>query len=187
METVMTAMSQRERRLVAILILIAVIAALWLGILSPLLGGFADRAEQRVSLQQQFVRNERQIATISRLRRNIEQQRFSNADYRTAGETVTAASEAVKERLSNLVSASGGELRAVQDVSDRPGWARVWVEAKMTLPQLVSTLTKVQNQTPFLAVNGVTISADRALQSGKLDIMDARIEVSSPIALTKSR
>ena len=183
----MKALSPRERRLVAILILVAAIAAIWFGLISPLFTGFSDRAEQRVQLQQQFVRNERQIATIARLRRSIEQQRLSNADYRTPGDTVTAAAETLKERLSNLVSAGGGELRAVQDVSDRPGWARIWVEARMSLPQLVSTLTKVQNQTPFLAVNGVTISADRALQSGKLDIMDVRIEVSSPIALTKSR
>jgi hypothetical protein len=57
----------------------------------------------------------------------------------------------------------------------------------MSLPQLVGALTKIQNQTPYLAVNGVTVSADKALQSGTLDIMDVRIEVSSPIALTKSR
>ena len=51
----------------------------------------------------------------------------------------------------------------------------------------ISALTKAQNQTPFLVVNGVSIAADKALQSGKLDILDVRIEVSSPIALTKSR
>lgn len=183
----MTGWSARERRLVAILILIAGIAAIWLGLISPLWNGFSSRAEERVLLQQQLVRNDRQIATIARLRRSAEQQKLSKEDYRTAGETASAATENLKERLTTVIAAGGGDLRAVQDVSDRPGWARVWVEAKMTLPQLVGALTQIQNQTPYLAVNGVTVSADKALQSGTLDIMDVRIEVSSPIALTKSR
>lgn len=183
----MTSLSARERRLVAILLLLALIAGLWLGVLSPLLSGFAERAETRTALQQQFARNERQIAAIARLRQTIESQRESSSDYRTPGKTPSDAAENLKERLTNLVVGAGGELRAVQDASERPGWVRVWVEARLTLPQLVTTLTKVQNQAPFLEVNGVTIAADRALQSGKLDVMDVRIEVSSPIALTQSR
>jgi Type II secretion system (T2SS), protein M len=183
----MASLSLRERRLVAIALLLAVIAVLWLGILSPLIDGFSTRAEQRIQLQQQFVRNERQIATIAPMRRSIEQQRLGSADYRTPGDTVADATEALKERLGVVVTEGGGELRAIQDVSDQPGWARVWAEARMELPQLIKTLTSVQNQPPYLAVNGVTVSADRALQSGKLDQMDVRIEVSSPIAPTKSR
>ncbi len=180
-------MSARERKLVAILILLGLLAALWLGLISPVINGFTGRAALREQLHGEFARNERQIASIPRLRRSIEQQRLGNADFRTAGPNVLAATETLKERMTDLVSTEGGELRAVQDVSNRPGWARIWIEAKMTLPQLVSALTKAQNQTPFLVVNGVSIAADKALQSGKLDILDVRIEVSSPIALTKSR
>jgi type II secretory pathway component PulM len=183
----MNSLSPRERRLIAIALLLGVIALVWLAIILPFFDGFTSRAEQRALLQQQFARNERQIATIAPLRRSIELQRLNKSDFRTAGDSVVAATETLKERLSDLVTANGGELRAVQDVSDQPGWARIWAESRMSLPQLVSTLTKVQNQPPYLAVNGVTISADRALQSGKLDIMDVRIEISSPIAPTKSR
>ena len=75
----------------------------------------------------------------------------------------------------------------MQEVSDRPGWARAWVEARMTLPQMIATLEKVQNQPPYLVVNSLTISADRALQSGKLDLMDIRIEASSPASAPKPR
>jgi type II secretory pathway component PulM len=183
----MASLSARERRLVALLVLLAGIAVLWLGILAPLMNSFARREVERTQLRQQFARNERQIGTIASLRRSIERQRLNAADYRTPGTTQVAAVEALKERLGNILSQEGGELRAVQDVSERPGWAQVWAETRMSLPQLVSALTKVQNQTPYLAVTGVTVSADRALQSGKLDIMDVRIEVSSPITPAKSR
>lgn len=183
----MTSLSLRERRLIAILVLLAMIAALWLGLISPLIGGFASRADETRQLQQLFARNERQVAAIPALRRNAELQKLVDTDFRTPGDTVASATENLKERLGNTVTAQGGELRAVQDVSDRPGWARVWVEGRMSLAQLVSTLTRVQNQKPYLVINSVTVSADRALQSGKLDIMDVRIEVSSPITPTKSR
>ena len=183
----MTSLSLRERRLIAILLLLAMIAIVWLGLVSPILSGFKDRAEKHQLLQQEFARNERQIGTISSLRRSVENQRLADSDFRTSGDTIAAATETLKERLGTVITGQGGELRAVQDVSERPGWARIWAEAKMTLPQLVATLGKLQNQKPLLVVNGVTISADRAQQSGKLDIMDVRIEISSPIAPTKSR
>jgi Type II secretion system (T2SS), protein M len=183
----MARLSQRERRLVAIAFLVALVALAWLGFLSPLFDGFSRRAREREFLQLRFAHNERAIANIAALRRSSEQQRQSGIDYRTPGATVAEATEALKERLAAVLTAEGGELRAIQDVSDRPGWARVWAEARLSLPQFVSALTKVQNQPPWLAVTGVTVSADRALQSGKLDQMDVRIEVSSPIAPTKSR
>lgn len=182
----MNSISARERRLIAILILIGLTAFAWLGVISPVVSGFTARAEQREDLQQQFARNERQIAAITRLRKAVEAQRRGDVDFRTTGATAEDATEALKERVTDVVVGQGGELRAVQDVGDEPGWARIWVEAKMSLPQMTTTLTKLQNQTPFLAVNGVTIAADRALQSGDLDILDVRIEVSSPIAITQS-
>jgi type II secretory pathway component PulM len=183
----MTALSNRERRLVAIAILLGLVAVVWLGLISPILSGFAERSAERERLRGEFARNERLVAGIAPLRREIERQTLAKDDFHTPGDTVVAATEALKERLGVLVTAQGGEMRAVQDVSNRPGWAQVWIEARLTLPQLVGIMTKVQSQPPYLAVNALNISADRALQSGTLDLMDVRIEVSSPIIPTKPR
>jgi len=183
----MNSLSARERKLVAIGILVALVALAWGLIVSPILAGFEARTAQRERLASAFARNERLIASIPRLRRAIEARATTAANFRTEGANVAAATEALKERLSGQVSSNGGELRAMQEIGDRPGWVRAWVEARMTLPQLIATLQTVQNQPPYLAVNSLTISADRALQSGKLDLMDIRLEASSPTSPAKPR
>ncbi len=183
----MNSLTARERKLVAIGILVALIALVWFALISPIMAGFDARAVERERLSAAFARNERLIASIPRLRTVIERRAVDAKNFQTEGDTFAAATEALKERLGGQIAASGGELRAMQEVEDKPGWARAWVEARMTLPQLIGTLEKIQNQPPYLAVNSLTISADRALQSGKLDLMDIRIEVSSPASASKPR
>jgi hypothetical protein len=183
----MNSLTARERKLVAIGILVALIALVWVMLISPIASGFAQRAAERERLSARFASNERLIASIPRLRNAIENRAADFKNFRTEGESFAAVIEALKERLGSQIAANGGELRAMQEVSDRPGWVRAWVEARMTLPQMIATLEKVQNQPPYLAVNSLTISADRALQSGKLDLMDIRIEASSPASAPKPR
>lgn len=183
----MNSLSPRERKIVAIGILVGLIALVWFVLIVPVTAGFAARSAERALLTARFAGNERLIASIPRLRNAIESRKADFKNFRTEGESFAAVTEALKERLGAQVAASGGELRAMQEVSDRPGWARAWVEARMTLPQMIATLEKVQNQPPYLVVNSLTISADRALQSGKLDLMDIRIEASSPASAPKPR
>ena len=181
----MNSLTTRERKLVAIGILIALIALIWGIVISPIWAAFDARVAERERLAGEFARNERLIDSIPRLRKMIEARAVDAANFHTRGKNAAAATEALKERLGEQVVSAGGELRAVQETGDRPHWVRAWVEARMTLPQLISVLEKVQNQRPYLAVNSLTISADRALQSGKLDLMDIRIEASSPTSLAK--
>lgn len=181
----MNSLSPREQRLIAILILLAIIATVWFALISPILAGFANRAEQRTALSQQFVSNDRLISGIARLRRQGEAQRIDYARFHTGGTTLAESSDLLSERLGNAVSAAGGDVRSVQDVSDRPGWARASIEARMTLAQSIALLDSLQNVPPLLVINALILSADRSLVSGKLDLMDIRIEVSSPIAPTK--
>lgn len=183
----MNNLTARERKLVAIGLLVGLFALAWYLVISPILDGFAERRMAREELAVRFASNERLIASLPRLRKTIEARAAESRNFRMEGETLAAVTEALKERLGAQVAANGGELRAMQDVSDQPGWARAWVEARMTLPQLIATLETLQNQPPYLAVNALTISADRALQSGRLDLMDVRIEASSPASTPKPR
>jgi hypothetical protein len=183
----MNSLTARERKIVAIGILVGLIALVWFALIAPIMSGFAARTVERERLSARFASNERLIASIPRLRNAIENRAADFKNFRTEGESFAAVTEALKERLGAQIATGGGELRAMQEVSDQPGWARAWVEARMTLPQMIGTLEKIQNQPPYLAVNSLTISADRALQSGKLDLMDIRIEASSPASAPKPR
>ena len=48
------------------------------------------------------------------------------------------------------------------------------------LDQLTKFLGDLQNQSPYLVITNVTIAADRAFQSGRLDIMDVKVDVAIP-------
>jgi hypothetical protein len=183
----MTSLSPRERKLVALLILVGLIAIIWLAILSPILSGFAARAEERTRLTDTFARNARLIGGIARLRGQAEHQKIDAARFHIVAPTPTAATETLKERLAADITAAGGDVRSVQDIADRTGWVRAWAEGRMTLPQIITLLDKVQNTPPFLVTTSLTISADRAAQSGKLDLMDVRLEAAGSHTPPQSR
>lgn len=177
----MKAMSPRERRLVALLILIAAVAALWLGVLHPLFSGFSERAEQREDLRQRYAANERLIARIPRLRRSAEAIERSRADYGLAASDAAQGGELLRERLETTLGGAGGELRASEVLEGEQGWARAAVSASVRNDQLLAWLAALTGQPPYLAVENLTISADRATTSNTLDLMEVRIEATIPL------
>ena len=77
----MTNLSDRERRLVAILILIALIALGWLAVAAPILSGFETRAAERERLALVQASNQRLIDNVAQLRRQAEAQRADRARF----------------------------------------------------------------------------------------------------------
>lgn len=172
----MASLSPRERRLVAILILVAAVAFVWLAVIAPIAAGFAARADERQRLTRVYAGDARLIGSIARLRKLVEQQRRDRARFRIIAPNPTAASEALKARLSEIVGAVGGETRSVQDVEADPGWVRAWIEARLTQAQLVALVDRLQNQAPVLVLTTLSVSADRAASSAAADNLDVHIE-----------
>lgn len=177
----MKATSARERRLVALLILIAAVAALWLGVLHPLLAGFTERASQREDLRQRYAANERLIARIPRLRRSAEVIERNRTAYGLAAPNAAQGGELLRERLETALGAAGGELRASEVLEGEEGWARAAVSATVSNQQMLAWLTALTGQPPYLAVESLTISADRATTSNSLDLMEVRLEATIPL------
>jgi hypothetical protein len=75
---------------------------------------------------------------------------------------------------------AGGVVSAVQDVPSPSGSARAWVHGRITLPQLQALLGTLDNSPPSLITESLRITADKALETGRLDILDVRLEVSVP-------
>ncbi len=182
-----TSLSTRERRLIALFVLIGMIAVIWLGIISPIAGGFTARSQDRLRLTQTFSANERLIASLPRLRAQAERLKFGDARFHMKVPKAGLAVEILKERMTEQIAAAGGQLKSVQDVPDRPGWVRAWAECRLSLPQLMGLLEKFQNDTPYLVIATLTVSADRATQSGKLDVLDVRIEVAGTYSPSNAR
>lgn len=178
----MKPLTLRERRLVAIGLLIALLAFVYLGVVTPLLSGFAERAERRDTLSAQFAQNERMIARIAGLRRTAETLSRDQSRFTLAAPNAEAAGERLKERLGSALERAGGELRSTETVEAPQGWTRAAAAGQMTNDQIVTMLERLQNEPPYLAIEALTIIADRALVSGKLDRMDVKLEASIPFA-----
>ena len=105
----MKPLNPRERKLVAIAILVALLAVVWAGAIAPLADGISARADRRQELLQVYAANDRLIGNIGHLRRVAEQQAGAQAPFVLGAADLDSANEALKERLSTTATALGGE------------------------------------------------------------------------------
>lgn len=179
----MTSLSDRERRLVAILILIALITLGWLAIVSPILSGFEARAAERERLALVQASNQRLIDNVALLRRQAETQRADMARFHLIAPTPVGAAEQLKDRVSALIGDAGGEVRALQDVETAEGRIELRVEARVNDAQLVRLLERLQNAEPLLIVRALSVSAASALGASSFASssrnLDIRLDVSA--------
>lgn len=176
----MTSLSARERRLVAVFILLLLVALVYRLVVAPFIDGFTERSERRAQLAQMFVHNQHLIDSVPVLRRKAEAQRADFGRFALGAPSISVAQDRLKQRLGDRLAAAGGQLRSMDEINAGAGWVGVSMQCDLTLPQLVSLLQDLQNQPPYLVVTGLTIVADRAFQSGKLDVMDVRIDIAIP-------
>lgn len=179
----MTTLSDRERRLVAILILIALIALGWLAVVGPIISGFDARAAERERLALVQSSNQRLIDNVGQLRRRAEAQRGDRARYHLIAPSRDAASEQLKDRVSALIGDAGGEVRALQDVETAEGRIELRIEARVDDAALVRLLERLQNAEPLVVVSTLSVaaptalSADRSAPSSRT--LDIRLDVSA--------
>ena len=173
-------LSKREARLVAVLILIALIAAVYLGVIAPLVSGFAERAEQRRELAVRYEANGRIIAAIPRLRRLAEAHNRMAGDYMLAAPDAAVAGELLRQRLQTAVLAVGGEFRGGEDIAAPPRTVATRISARLSWPQLLALLPALENARPFLTISSLSIGADDALITGRATTLDVELETTIP-------
>jgi len=177
----MKPLSPRERKLVAAGLLVAAFALLWLAIVQPIISGFSERDDRRESLIAQYQQNERLIGRIGALRRAAEDQNRLRSVYAIAAPDAVQGGERLKERLELSLEGAGGELRASESVDAPAGWVRASASALVSNQQLVAWLARLGNYPPYLVIESLTVGADRAVNSNRLDLMDVKIEASIPL------
>jgi general secretion pathway protein M len=177
----MNPLTARERRLLAIGILVVALGLFWLALLQPLVGGFFDRAEQRRQLTDTYLRNERLIAALPVWRTAAEAQRRDAGRFAILAPAESAAVEALKERIQHVASDEGFTVKGLEDLqSDAgPGAVRVRADATLTLTQLYETLRRLENEGAYVAIDYLSVSADAAATSGRSGPLDVRLELSA--------
>lgn len=184
----MRPLATRERRLVAIGLLVAALALVYLIVISPLVGGFLDRAAERQALIANYQRDQRVMASIPMWRRTAETQRVTAQRFSLTAPSEQLAVEALKERLARLATEEGFQITAMQDLeADAPtGQARVRADLQLSLTQLNESLKRLETEGPYV-VEYLSVSADRALATGRSSRLVVRLEVSAPWRATRSR
>jgi len=179
----MRPLQPRERQMVAIGILVAVVLIFWFGLIQPVIGGFISRAGERSELLDTYKRNERVLAGISTWRAQADQQNMTATQYSIVAPTKVLAAESLKQRLTRLANTVGGSVQNMAELpSEGPdGWVRVRADMQLTMSQLYKSLNRLENEAPYVVVGYVSVVADRAVQTGHLATMDVRVEVSAPV------
>jgi Type II secretion system (T2SS), protein M subtype b len=179
----MRTLSKREERAVAVLILLVIIAMTQLLLIAPVIDAIAERAQRRDALERQFLSQQRLSATIPRLRRQAQQRQEDVQLFAIMAPDPAAASALLQERLERTLNATGAQLRGMEDVAQ----GAVRLSARLTMIQLAALLGKLQSEPPYLVITSLSVNADQASISRKLEPMDVTVEVSIPTIRASAR
>jgi hypothetical protein len=177
----MRPLAPRERKLVAVGLLVAVGAVLWLGLLSPYLDSFQRRARQRQQLLARYAAGQRLLDAAPTLRVEAAEQRRSSARFKITAPSRETASSALRQRLASVLTEAGGSVATVQDAQADAGLDRVSAraDAVMTYSQFVAGLRRLENEEPYVVVDYTALGADRALHAGHAAPLDVRLQISA--------
>jgi general secretion pathway protein M len=177
----MRPLAPRERRIVALGLLIGVVAIAWLALISPLLDGFHARAQRREELLQQYAAAQRLLGSLTTLERAAADQRRTSYLYQITAPSTNVAADALKQRLADTLTAAGGAVGSIQQVQAGvpPGWVSARVDAQIGLSQLVAAIRQLENEGPHVVVQYLSIEADRAASTGHAAPLDVRLQVSA--------
>jgi general secretion pathway protein M len=182
-------LTARERRLLALGLLVLAIGLAWLVVIGPIVGGFVDRAQQRRELWAAHQRNDRLIGSLPALRALAEAQSRLAPRFETAAPSEAAASEAFKDRLRRIATDEGFTIRGIEDLpTDAPaGVVKVRADLTLTLNQLYESVRRLQSEDAYVVVDYLSVTADRSLAAGRLAPLDVRLELSTAWRPTRGR
>jgi general secretion pathway protein M len=177
----MRPLAPRERRIVALALLVAVVAVAWLALVSPVLDGFQARAQRREELLVQYQANRRLLGSVSTLEKASADLRRTSYQYQITAPSPNVAVDALKQRVGDTITAAGGAVGSIQQVQAGvpPGWVSARVEAQIGLPQLVAAIRELENEGPYVVVQYLSVEADRAANSGHAAPLEVRLQVSA--------
>jgi hypothetical protein len=178
----MPALSRREARLLAILLLVTALALLDLVVVEPLLDGFAARAQQRQLLLARYAANDRLIGAIPRLARAAAQRDRLLAGYTLAAPDAASAADSLRDRLQATANAVGGDFHGAEDIVQSPGPAgssnivATRVTLRLSAAQLTQFLLVLENTRPFVTITALAVRADDTLVTGQATTLEVTLE-----------
>ena len=185
----MRPLSARERRLIALGLLVCAVGLIWLAVVQPLVGGFFDRAAERQRLEATLERDQRLLGRLSVWRGEAEAQRATAPRFAILAPSESIAAEALKPRVTHLAAEDGFAVTATEDLlaDAAPGTVKLRADMTMNQTQLTDALRRLQSEGAYVVVDYLSVSADRALAAGRSVPMDVRLELSAAFRPSAAR
>ena len=175
----MKPLNARERKILAIGILAAVLLLLYALIVAPIADGFAARADERAQLALTYTQNERLIGATPVWRQRASAQRKDQARYAIIAASPDAALDAIRLRARKTFAGVGNVISSVQALESDAGWVRAQIDGQVGLTSLAQGLRRLQTEAPYLVVESVSIAADEAANTGNIGVMNIRLEIAA--------
>jgi hypothetical protein len=170
--------------MIALGLLVLVAGLVGLGVIWPVAQGFSDRAAQRAQLAEDLAYGRELVAARGQWRALLTRQRTGAADFAVGAPNASAAAQLSMDRISSAIQRPGGVLSSLREQPAGPGEARLRVEARLTLTQLVASLRLLEGQKPFVIIEGLSVATDPAASAGQLSPMEVRIDLGVPYLVT---
>ncbi|WP_435103493.1 type II secretion system protein GspM [Arhodomonas sp. AD133] len=186
-------LGQRERRVLAVGLLVAVLLGLALLIVQPLIGAYtgyrAEIADQRFRLE----RFKKVVASLPSLEKEVSvlRQRVDDSGLFLSRETPDLAAAELQQLLEKVIGEHGGSINSVQVMgpSEDENFTRIRVRADIRADSgtLAAVLRSLETGRPVVMIDDVTISPEQSRRrseqrfSGELKV---RLELNAFMART---
>lgn len=175
----MTALSRPVRRLLAVSLLVAAIAALWVGVAEPVVGEFAASRRTVAQSRDLIARYRRVAAGRAEVEQRIREARQirPNAGRFLIGSSAELVAADLQNNVKGIVTGSGGKLKSTQLMphEDKDEWRRVTIRVNMssTPEAAIKVFHALETANPYLFLSNVQIRAPRKLSRARKTITPA--------------
>ena len=184
----MEGLSIGQRRALAVLLLLAVVALGVRGVAMPIAGAWLENRDTIAQMEDSIARYARLSAQVDDLRQTVAALDESDALDALVLPQASAplAAAALQERVKAVVTASGGALTSTQvlPAETERGFRRVTVNVRMTgsIEALQEVLHTLESGAPYLVTDDVVILArgarKRRRAADPTDLLDVRFNLS---------
>jgi hypothetical protein len=161
------ALSPTTRRMLAVLILAAVLAVVWNLAVRPVAGLFADRSATIEQLEKRLISHRRLAAAAPQLRVALNQARADGArlNWLFEGSSTEIVGAQLQDRIRKVVGAAGGRLKSLELLSGKTdgSWRRVMVRVTLIADSIgfARIVHALESQAPFVFLDDVQLHARR--------------------------
>ena len=164
-------MTESRRRLTALAILFAVVAAVWLAVIQPVADAFATQSAEIDDLHSQLALYRTRIALkpIVEVQLAALKEHEASSTGLIAGNSPELAAANIQNAVKTLIESDGGQIRTAQNLTPTTadGFQRIEIqyEASVPMARLKHMAYRIETGVPFLFLDAVDLRAPENWQN----------------------